>query len=522
MRWPMNPNESNASRERGSRGSETVSIESDGYRAARPRSVLMATLGLLFCLTTLVQAQAEPASLRPNILIVLVDDMRFDQMTHEGHPYIETPNLDRLAVEGVRFTNAYVTSPLCGPSRASLVTGRQPSIHGRLHNHVYPALDPYLPAVFRPAGYRTAMIGKFYEGADFADELRDQTFDRWFQNGGPYWPDFEGEPEDRKARRAFYDARLYYDQFYDIDGQTRRVMGHQTDVLFDEASRFALESVEADRPFMMLLNPFAPHTPLNPSLERKGKHAGKGIPPRPNQVFGELGPMNNAHNHARIREVHERGSEMIEDVDAAMGRLLENLQTAGVLDETLIVFTSDNGTVHGEHGFWWKMNFWEEAVRIPLLMRYPKLIEAGTASDALVSISDLLPTAAELGGVAIPEDANRYGRSLVPHLREGIAGLRDHLLCMQFSQLASREDVTDTELMWASLKSQDGWKLIAQRVPSPQRPELPKFQLFHLLEDPFEMWNLAESDEHQARLGHMKNQLAEALSANAAPYAWVR
>lgn len=486
----------------------------------RIQSLLVFLLAILLYASPLL-ADLEPA--RPNVLIILVDDMRFDQMTHEGHPYIETPSLDRLAREGVRLTNAYVTSPLCGPSRASMMTGRQPSAHGRLHNFAYPTLQPYLPASFRTAGYRTAMIGKFYEGPALAKQVRGEVFDRWFANGGPYWPDYQGDPDDAAARKAFYNERMYYDQFYDIDGATRQVMGHQTDVLFDEAVRFAFESAEQNRPFFMLLNPFAPHTPLNPSLGRKGKHAGRGIPPRPNQLFGSVGPMRDAANKDRMAEVHERGAEMIEDVDEALGRCLDALDSAGLLDDTLLVFTSDNGTVHGEHGFWWKMSFWQEAIRVPMLIRYPKLAQAGTTQDALVSITDVLMTAADAGGVSLPDDDRRYGRSLVPLLRGNGIGRRETLLCMQYSQPKSRAAPEPiSELQWASLTTDDGWKLVAQRVPSPQVASLPKLMLFRISEDPYEMNNLAELPEHRDMLDALQQRLADELTEQAAPADWLR
>ena len=217
----------------------------------------------------------QPAQLRPNILLIIADDMRYDLMTHEGHPYIQTPNLDRLAAEGVRFTQAYASSPLCGPSRMSLLSGQLPPVHDRLDNFYYPQdYKVYFPTDFHNQGYRTALIGKYYEGSRFEKKVKHAAYDFWFVNGDADMSGFTGEkrsPEYMKYR----DQHLYYDQEYDVGDETKVVKGHQTDILFDQAAKYAVQNPA--QPFFAFVSPFAPHAPFNPTLRRKGKYTGKEI-----------------------------------------------------------------------------------------------------------------------------------------------------------------------------------------------------------------------------------------------------
>jgi N-acetylglucosamine-6-sulfatase len=457
---------------------------------------------------------------RPNIIVIVVDDMRYDQMSNEGHPYIQTPNLDRLCKEGVKFTQAYVSSPVCGPVRASLFTGQHASAHGRYNNFVYPkSFEIYLPRSFKEQGYRTAMIGKFYEGQHLVDEYRGKVYDRWFQNHGPDWKKFTGDKKDPKARKDFYNKNLYYDQCYVVDKKGGVVKkGHQTDVLFDEAARFASE--KSDKPFFISMCPFAPHGPHNPSKKRLGKYKGKGIPPRQNQVF-DKGYMAKHNCVKRFADISERSCEMIEDIDEALGRLIETLKKNGQLDNTILIFSSDNGVVMGEHGFGWKMHPWEESIRIPLIVRFPKLAKPGTTCDALISITDFFVTCADIAGVKLPDDKFRYGRSFKPLLTGKKKQIRDSLLLMQFEQLPNgkkESSGTDVLVDWYSIRNKAGYKFVVYRDSPRQRPELGKEFLFNLKNDEYEMKNLSSNPEYGVKKKELIIDLKKQLKANKAEY----
>ena len=480
----------------------------------------MKTNRILVFLVTFASASLCSASAeRPNVLVVMVDDMRFDQMTHMAHPYIQTVHLDRLASEGVRFTNAYVPSPLCGPSRASLLTGRYPSVHGRFDNATYPeALSPYLPASFHDQGYRTAMIGKFYEGPGMEESVKSGVYDLWIKNMGPDASQFKGD-RSSKAFRQFRDEHLYYDQIYEVGNSKQVIKGHQTDILFDRAVQFMVE--DSNRPFMVFLTPFAPHAPFNPTLRRKGKYSGKGIPLRPNVELG-VGYMTESRTR-QMQEAYERSCEMIEDVDEGIGKVLNALDKKGVLNDTIIVFTSDNGVLFGEHGFGWKRHPWEEAVKIPLLIRYPRAFKPDSVNEDLVSISDIFVTSADLCKVELPPDDKRYGISLKNRAAGSEGGKRDTLLMVDYEADSTDPSPGGRNLSWASMVTADGWKLIRYREHPPEnmRPDFGNLFLFNLKQDPMELNNLADQPEHASQLKKLNSRMLEKLRAGGAKADWL-
>lgn len=457
---------------------------------------------------------------RPNILIIMTDDMRYDLMTHEGHPYIQTPNLDRLAAEGMRFTQAYASSPLCGPCRMSLMSGQLPSVHRRVDNFCYPEDYPiYFPADFHNQGYRTALIGKYYEGSTFEKKIQNTVYDFWFKNGDADMSNFNG----KKGSPEFIEFRkehLYYDQEYEVGNATKVIKGHQTDILFDQAAKFAVQ--DPVRPFLAFVSPFAPHSPFNPTLRRKGKYAGKGIWMKPNIELG-VGYMTPSRTK-QMQEVYERNCEMVEDIDEGVGNVLQALEKSGQLDNTIIIFTSDNGVMFGEHGFGWKRHPWRESVRVPLLIRYPKAVKPGSVCDVAVTLTDLFPTVADLTGVKLPEDPLRYGKSLVPVMAGTASELRPLTLLLQYEKgIQGQEDFYPENMEWVSLVRSDGWKLIRYRVGPPEdmRPDYGRTFLFNLKTDPLEMNNLAGNPENKALIEELKKETAAEMEKNKAKADWL-
>jgi arylsulfatase A-like enzyme len=443
------------------------------------------------------------SSPRPNLLIVMCDDMRIGMMSSAGHPYIKTPNLDRFSREGVRFNNAYALSPICGPSRASIFTGQYSSMHMRRDNLFYPeTYEYYLPQYFKDAGYKTALIGKYYEGGPFGATAR-KAYDRWFTWKG----NVEPAPTGKKAV-AEWERGLYVDAQYEEGSQKKQIKGHMTDILFDEASRFVTE--QKDRPFCVFLSPFAPHMPYIMTERNKGRYKGMGLPPRENQEVDQ-GYFKDPGHRKMLPEWYEQYCEMIADVDDGMGQLLGALEKNGQLDNTLIILTSDNGLMFAEHGFAWKRHPWEESAKVPFYVRYPRLAKPGTQSDALVCLADIFFTCAEVGGVKLPEIPGQAGRSIVPVLTGTQAQVRDQLLLMEYEQLYKLNDHLPTVMQWAGLVRADGWKLARYNVPPEQRPETDMNLMFRLSNDKFEKNNLAENPECLPVFREMKTQLETRL-----------
>ena len=374
--------------------------------------------------------ERTPENRRPNMVVILVDDMRWDEMGAAGHPFIETPNMDRLAREGVRFLNAFATTPLCSPSRASFLTGQYAHTHGIVDNTARPSHDlPIFPVALSAAGYDTAFIGKWHMGND--DSPRP---------GFTHWVGMQGQGE-------------AIDPVLNIDGERRPTTGYVTDILTDYAVRF----IERPRtsPFLVYLA----HKAIHPNITQRddgslatvtdqpggfvaaerhrGRYAGQVMPRRPNALGPPVGkpallrriddlPALGLETRTSDEEMRGR-LEMLLAVDDSLGRIVETLERTGTRDDTVIVFTSDHGYFYGEHGLNEERRLaYEETIRIPLLVRYPRAAPAGqTRSEMALSI-DLGPTLLEMAG--LPPVPAMQGRSLVPVLAGTAADWRSSFL----------------------------------------------------------------------------------------------
>ena len=436
-------------------------------------------LALLACLGAPFAAKAAEPPPRPNIVFILVDDLRFDALGCTGHPFIGTPNIDRIAAEGVLFRNAFVTTPLCSPSRASILTGRYAASHGIQTNRndqgASRKLDTF-PLLLQRAGYATAYMGKWHMGND--DSPR-PGFDRWIS--------FKGQG-------------VYVDPPLNIDGKAVKINGYMTDILTDHAAEFI--SRKQDKPFCLYLSHKAVHGPFTPAERHKdlfaqetvaappadsleGKPALKRDPPPPARARAGANPA----AHERIAKNQLRA---LMSIDEGVGRLLKVLSDTGQLDNTLVIFTSDNGFFWGEHGLGDKRAAYEESIRVPLLMRYPRLIPANVKRDQLVLSVDIAPTLLELAGVAIPRGL--HGRSLVPLLREDVGTWRESILAEYFNEPNYRIPG------WQAVRTKR-WKYI-------HYTELEGMdELYDLQDDPHELKNLIKDPGVGARLKEMRAEL---------------
>ena len=393
-----------------------------------PRS--LCSLGLTVLATA--AATRTEAQGRPNFLVVVVDDLRWDEFHAAGHPFVETPNIDRLAAEGAWFRNACHAVALCSPNRATLLTGQYPSTHGIVDNIARDKASHELrtfPQALQHAGYRTAFLGKWHMGNDPTPR---PGFDYWVAQPG----------QGRSVNPEFFE-----------DGELHTVEGYTTDLLTDRAVDFLKRT--RDAPFLVYLAHKAIHpdiTQLNdasiapgsqdnyvPAPRHLGRYDGKVYPRQRNQAatLGELtdrpavrralarlagpGPFSDSASIPTPRTddaMIRKRAEMLLAVDEGLGRILAVLEEQGRLDNTVIVFTSDNGFFFGEHGLSTERRLpYEEAIRNVLLVRYPPLIRRGLKPASLVSTVDVAPTVLELAG--LQKDPSMQGRSLVPLLRGG-------------------------------------------------------------------------------------------------------
>ena len=417
---------------------------SDGDQELRrrlkiPHLIVLAGAFLTATCASPADMQSPPAPpvlpRRPNIVMVLVDDMRWDEMRVAGHPFIDTPHMDRLAREGVRFTNAFCTTPLCSPSRASFLTGQYPHANGIVDNTARPSHHlQVFPLELQRAGYRTGFFGKWHMGND--DSPR-PGFDHWVAMPG------QGEAVDPSLN---------------VDGERVSAKGYTTDLLTDYVERFM--DGPSDRPFLVYLA----HKAIHPNViqrddgsvvpvpgqpggfvaadRHRGRYVARTMPRRASAFKPPLGkpallrqidllPPLGPTTATSDEEIRGR-LEMLLGVDDSLGRILAALERKGVLNDTLVVFTSDHGYFYGEHGLNDERRLaYEETIRIPLVIRYPSLAMAGSTPPETVLSLDIAPTLLEVAGLR--PGAKIQCRSLLPVLKKEVREWRESFLIEYFS-----------------------------------------------------------------------------------------
>ena len=397
-------------------------MEVQGRCGARLATALVTLLILTGCSRP---SNPPAAPRRPNILFILLDDLRWDTVGYARHPHLKTPNIDRIANEGVTFRNAFSTTSLCSPSRASLLSGLYAHRHGVTNNFTeFPtALDSF-PKALQRSGYTTAYVGKYHMGEN-NDEPRP---------GFDYFVTHKGQGK-------------YYDNEFNFNGQKREpVKGYYTTAVTD----IALEWLRRDRggrPWMLILGHKAPHSFYTP--EPRFAHAFDDVRvPYPASAFslqdkpnwikerrytwhGIYGPLfewrkkfpNDSPEAVKDFEdmVHAYWGTML-SVDESVGRLRGWLEETGQLDNTIIVFVGDNGLLQGEHGMVDKRTMHEPSIRIPMAVRFPALTKTPKTIDQQVLTEDMAPSLLELTGAA--PLSNIDGRSWVTLVRSGDPGWR--------------------------------------------------------------------------------------------------
>ncbi len=461
----------------------------------------------LLCLVAVHAISCSPSkgTKRPNVLLILCDDLRWDSLSAAGHPHLATPSIDRLATEGVHFKNAFCTTSLCSPSRASILSGLYAHSHRVVDNFTdYPANLPSFPLALQAAGYETAYIGKWHMGEE-SDEKRP---------GFDYFVTHKGQGK-------------YYDTEFNVDGRRQVKPGYYARVVTAMAEEWLKRPRQ--KPFLLMLGHKAPHSFYIP--EEKYEHAFDDVRiDYPDTAFrldtkpawieqrlhtwhGIYGPLFDWR-----KEFPDSSPEAVKDfaamtraywgtilsVDDSVGQLYQTLSSLGQLDDTLIVFMGDNGLLGGEHGMVDKRTMHEPSIRIPLIVRYPKAFPHPREIEAMVLTVDIAPSILDLCGAAPLKDI--HGRSWMSLAQGADAGWRtswfyEYNYEKQFPYTPNVRGVRTDDWKYVHYPHGDGG-LDRHRA-----------ELYDMKNDPEERHNLMDDPQHTSLIEELKAELERLMNS---------
>ena len=467
-------------------------------------------------------AEADAAMPKPNLVFIFTDEQRLDTMRAYGNERIRTPNLDALARGAVVFANAYVTQPVCSPSRASIMTGLYPHTCGCVANNIpLPGEIPTIAEMFKDSDYRFAYHGKWHLG----DEIFAQHgFTDWISIEDGYRKHY-GPGRDPTAHCSYYQwlvAQGFTPEGGDADFAVfprRQNAGFpaeysKPEFLARTASRFIRENRE--HPFVLYVNYLEPHMPFTGPYDQMYRPeevtlpANFDTPPHPDeplkcrhlrQRYAQGSGERDLSTEAGWRRLIANYWGLVSLVDESVGRILATLSECGLDERTLVVFTSDHGDMMGSHRLLAKTVMYQEAVRVPLLMRIPWLSATPGRMDAPVSQIDLVATLLDLLGQPVP---GTQGHSLGP-LLEGRGGPAEDHVFIEWNGRDGEPEPREGTAERASgsairgVISPDGWKLNLSAAD--------KSELYHLAADPLETENLFYSGRHDAVIRHLSDRI---------------
>jgi arylsulfatase A-like enzyme len=434
---------------------------------------------------------------RPNVIFVMTDDQRWDAMSCAGNTILKTPNMDRLAAGGVRFTNAFATNPLCSPSRGTILTGLYSHAHGVTTNggrsHYLKGDTVGYPEVLRGQGYYTAMIGKWHIATN------PPGFDHWCILPG---------------QGAYFDPEMI------TNSGRLKFRGYVDDVIGDQAIA-ALANRPRNKPFSLICNFKAPHRDWRPAPRFAHVYDDVTIPEPAlfNQDLNErpAAIRNTDMQIADMPDFFERGVDRslpraerkkrnyqlflknyyrtILGVDENLGRILDYLDKEGLAENTIVIYTGDNGFFLGEYGMFDKRLMYEPSIRVPMLIRYPAGIKPGVDSEHMVLNNDVAHTIVDYCGGSLPPYARNHGRSWRPLFDGAAAPWRTDWLYENFEYPGPHCAPKARGIRTAE------WKLI-HYVQQPQT-----YEMFHLPTDAGETRNLAEAPQHRMQFETLKKRL---------------
>ena len=461
----------------------------------------------LFAAISLCSTLASAAE-KPNVVFILTDDQRWDCLGCAGHPFLKTPHTDRLAREGVHFRQAFCTTSLCSPSRASILSGLYAHAHKVVNNFTeYPNDLPSFPRQLQQAGYETAYIGKWHMGEQ--NDGKRPGFDHFVTHKG------QGK---------------YFDTEFNFNGNDRRVVkGYYTTVATDMALDWL--NKPRDKPFLLMLGHKAPHSFYTP--EPKYQHAFDQAPveypksafqldDKPDWfqtrletwhgIYGPLFDFRKKFPDTRPEAVADFAAmtraywSTILSVDDSVGRIYEQLQAAGQLDNTVFVFAGDNGLLNGEHGMVDKRTMHEPSIRVPLIVRYPGLTapDQPRVVDKMVLHVDAAPSLLDLCGVEPLQ--NIHGKSWKNLARGDATGWRtawfyEYNYERQFPYTPNVRGVRTDEWKYIRYPHGDGG------------PDRHKAELYHLKSDPGESRNLIGDPKYARTVQELNAELARQMQA---------
>jgi arylsulfatase A-like enzyme len=453
--------------------------------------VAAGTLGVT-AIPSIAEAFSGGAQQRPNFVFFLSEGMRSDEMSWTGNPIIKTPNIDRLAQEGVAFRNAFVVNALCAPTRASILTGMYSHMTGVIDNRDRPITPqfPILPDLLRKAGYEVAFVGKSHVHGS----LRDHDWDYYFG--------FDGQA-------VYYRPQMYEGSHGKYTGPTA-YEGYVDDLLAERAVKWIQGRHE--KPFCLFLWFYAPHAPFYRSRDLLNLYNDvqipvpdtfdddlKGYPGKPEfaQADNKIGSSQIADDDARtLEEVVKDHYAGVVNNDKHIGEILDALKRGGHLDDTAIVLSSDHGFFLGEWRMYDKRFMHEPSIRVPLIFWYPKAIRPGVRPEKMALDLDIAPTMLEIAGIEVP--APMQGKSLVPFFRGADPPVWRKDWFYEYFEYPDFEHVPPQH----GIRT-ERYKLIHYYL----KPEA--FELYDLQEDPGERHNLYGDSKYDEFVRQLRSRMEE-------------
>lgn len=430
-----------------------------------------------------------------NIVFILTDDHRYDAMGFMGHPFMKTPHLDSIAKEGVHLSNAFVTTSLCSPSRASILTGLYTHKHRVIDNQRLEQENAvYFAQYLEKQGYDTAYIGKWHMG-QHSDHQRP---------GFGHWVSFAGQGH-------YLPPNIKWS--LNVNGERVKQKGYITDELTDYAIDWMKDSERKNKPWMIYLSHKAVHSNFTPADRHKGMYDDQVQLPANHKVedYGENTPrwvrdQRNSwhgmdfpyHSEKDIKRYYQNYAEAFSAVDDSIGRVKAQLKEMGVYEDTLIIYMGDNGFMFGEHGLIDKRVAYETSIRVPMVMQLPASIEGGQTIDSIVANIDIGPTILEAAGVKTP--VHMDGKSFLPLAQKKTIKWRDYFLYVYYWERNFPQSPTVFALRG------DRYKYITYYGLWDTD------ELYDLKTDPKETTNLIARPQHKKTIREMKRHLFAMLA----------
>jgi arylsulfatase A-like enzyme len=445
------------------------------------------------CLALAVLAPSLPAAEKPNILYIMADDHAAHAISAYGSKINQTPQIDRIAKEGMRANRCLVTNSICTPSRAAIITGKYAHINGVPVFNRFDGSQPTLAKYLQAAGYHTGMIGKWHLGSD--------------PTGFDVWNILPGQG-------------VYFDPVFITKDGRKKHTGYCTDIITDFSLAF-LKDRPKDKPFFLMCHHKAPHRPWQPDEKHAKKWENVQVP-EPDTFNDDYATRSDAAREATMRiDKHLTPTDLkreppkglsetelkkwkyqrymhdylacVESVDDNVGRLLDYLDRNGLAENTIVIYTSDQGFFLGDHDWFDKRFMYEESLRMPFLVRWPAKVKAATASDGMILNVDFAPTLLDCAGLKVPDDMQ--GKSFLPLLRGETP--KDWRTSMYYRYYHYPQDHRVQPHYGVRTER---WKLIYFN-------KIDQWELFDLQKDPHELKNLYADPAHAETVKTLKEEL---------------